>query len=153
MQAIYACMYSESSPNESYEHILKEVEPEVLELEQSKGMEGDMKLMKTLFFETLRSALRYDEYLRERSDNWDLERIAWVDRILMQMALCEVLNFEDIPVKVTLNEYIEIAKQYSTPDSGKFINGILDPLFQDFIQKGMLRKNQRGQQSETIKRK
>lgn len=153
MQAIYACMYSESSPNESYEHILKEVEPEVLELEQSKGMEGDMKLMKTLFYETLRSATRYDEYLRARSDNWDLERIAWVDRILMQMALCEVLNFEDIPVKVTLNEYIEIAKQYSTPDSGKFINGILDPLFQDFIQKGMLRKNQRGQQSETIKRK
>lgn len=152
MQAIYACIYSETPADQMYNLHLLEVEPDVLELEKTKGVTGDMRLMKVLFQETLRNREKYDALLLEKASNWDLDRIARIDRVLMQMAICEVFNFEEIPVKVTLNEYIEIAKEYSTPESGKFINGMLDKLFVDFEEKGLIKKNQQGQQTEKPRR-
>lgn len=76
--------------------------------------------------------------------NWDKERVALVDRLLLIMATAELLYFPNIPVKVTLNEYIEIAKHYSTPQSGHFINGILDNLVKDFTENNMMSKTGRG---------
>ena len=70
---------------------------------------------------------RIDRHLR----NWETDRVANMDRIIMQMALAELLNFPTIPVNVTLNEYIDAAKYYSTPKSGTFINGILDSVVQE----------------------
>ncbi len=77
-------------------------------------------------------------------ENWDHERLAIVDTILLQMAICEMLHFQTIPTKVTLNEYVEIAKQYSTAKSKDFINGVLDKLMKDLEQQGKVVKTGRG---------
>ncbi|MBX7242394.1 MAG: transcription antitermination factor NusB [Bacteroidia bacterium] len=150
MQALFAFKSMEGEPRVAYNLLLAETEKEVEVLEKNKGISGDVKLLKTLFFETIRNAEMYDSYLREKAANWDIERIARLDRVLMQMAICELLNFEEIPVKVTLNEYMELAKEYSTPDSSKFINGVLDALIQLFISKGLIRKNERGSQEDKV---
>jgi len=88
-----------------------------------------------------------DDYLKlisEKTENWETERIALMDVLLMRMAICELLNFPSIPVKVTMNEYIDIAKEFSTPKSNTFINGILDKVLVDLQKSGRIRKNERG---------
>lgn len=82
--------------------------------------------------------------ISERAQNWEIERIAILDVILIKMALAEFLEFPSIPVKVTINEYIEISKEYSTPRSKQFINGILDKLVTDLKAEGVLKKTGRG---------
>ena len=77
-------------------------------------------------------------------ENWDHERLALVDTILLQMAVCELLEFPTIPSKVTLNEYVELAKNYSTAKSKEFINGILDKLMVDLTANGKIVKEGRG---------
>lgn len=144
MQAVFSCYISRNEASVVYEHVLKEVEPLVIALEEQKGIKGDLDMMKTLFFETVKNEELYDSFLKGKADNWELNRIAWLDRVLIHLAICEVLNFEDIPVKVTMNEYLELAKQYSTPKSNVFINGILDKLFLDFGEKGLIVKKGRG---------
>ncbi|NCT15994.1 MAG: transcription antitermination protein NusB, partial [Flavobacteriales bacterium] len=79
-----------------------------------------------------------------KTQNWDKDRIANVDFVLLQMAICELLKFSSIPVKVTINEYLEIAKEYSTPKSSIFINGILDKLVKEYENDGKLNKIGRG---------
>jgi len=79
-----------------------------------------------------------------KTQNWDKDRIANIDFVLLQMAICEFQKFPSIPVKVTINEYIEIAKEYSTPKSNVFINGILDKLVKEYSDKGTLNKVGRG---------
>ncbi len=85
-----------------------------------------------------------EKLIADRASNWEVERIALSDMILMRMALNEVRSFDQIPVKVTMNEYIEIAKAYSTPKSKNFINGILDKLFSELKQNGSIHKVGRG---------
>ena len=82
--------------------------------------------------------------LEGRTPNWDSDRIAFIDAILIKMAIAELLYFPTIPPKVTMNEYIEISKDYSTPKSNIFINGILDKMIKDFNKKGCLNKTGRG---------
>jgi len=76
--------------------------------------------------------------------NWDAERVAVIDMILLKMALCELINFPTIPTKVTLNEFVEISKQYSTDKSKDFINGILDRLMKKLNRDGKIMKEGRG---------
>ncbi|MDR0713143.1 MAG: transcription antitermination factor NusB [Bacteroidales bacterium] len=93
------------------------------------------------------SIQHYDEYenLIERcTDNWDLERIAFSDKIIMQMAINELIEFPTIPVNVTFDEYLELAKYYSTPKSSVFINGLLDKILTDLNQEGKVVKTGRG---------
>lgn len=78
--------------------------------------------------------------IQPKLTNWDAERIATLDMILMQMGVCEFLYFETIPPKVTINEYIDLAKEYSTPQSGQFVNGILDSIHKDMLKNGTLNK-------------
>jgi N utilization substance protein B len=80
------------------------------------------------------------ELIRPRLKNWDAERIAALDMIVMRMGVSELLYFETIPAKVTINEYIDLAKEYSTPQSGQFVNGILDSIHKDLVQEGRLKK-------------
>jgi transcription antitermination protein NusB len=80
------------------------------------------------------------ELIRPRLKNWDAERIATLDMILMQMGVAEFLYFETIPPKVTINEYIDLAKDYSTPQSGQFVNGILDNIHKDLIREDKMHK-------------
>jgi transcription antitermination protein NusB len=80
------------------------------------------------------------ELIKPKLKNWDSERIAVLDMILMQMGVCELLYFETIPPKVTINEYIDLAKEYSTPQSGQFVNGILDTLHKELLGENKIHK-------------
>ncbi len=90
-----------------------------------------------------------DKEIKKRVDNWELNRIALIDKLLLRMGICELLYFPDIPPKVSINEAIEIAKMYSTAGSGKFINGILDAILSDLKESGNLNKTGRGLLEET----
>lgn len=145
MQAIYACYISGDTPEEAFDSLLKAMHQEVETIEsKKKKLTGDTRLLEILFYESIRHADRYDDHIKSKAENWELDRIALLDRILMHMAICEMLNFEDIPIKVTINEYLELAKLYSTPKSSKFINGILDSLYNDFKRTGKIVKSGRG---------
>lgn len=109
-----------------------------------KDREEDEQFMKELFRETAISDDETKKLIGEKTKNWEVERIAMMDVLLMQMAITEVLHFSSIPVKVTLNEFIEISKMYSTPKSKVFINGILDKLVSDFKATNKLTKTGRG---------
>lgn len=80
------------------------------------------------------------EIIKPKLKNWDAERIAALDMILMQMGVCELLYFETIPPKVTINEYIDLAKEYSTPQSGHFVNGILDNIHKELLSENKINK-------------
>lgn len=97
-----------------------------------------------LFKKTLLNKTSLNKEIELKTQNWDADRIANIDFVLMQMAICELKNFPSIPVKVTINEYLEIAKEYSTPKSSVFINGILDKLVKEFEENGTLNKIGRG---------
>lgn len=103
---------------------------------------------KDFSIELLRKAVlndeKYHEILKDKTQKWDINRLAQLDTILIKMAITEFLKFASIPVKATLNEYVEIAKEYSTPKSSVFINGILDNISKDFQEKGLLNKIGRG---------
>ncbi len=104
----------------------------------------DSKFVQDLFVFTLQNDSKYQEMIAERTKNWESERIALMDTILMKMAICELLNFPSIPVKVTINEYLELSKDYSTPKSNSFINGILDKILGDLKKNNTLKKVGRG---------
>lgn len=97
-----------------------------------------------LFRKTLIHSEAFDVLIAERAQNWDLERIAMLDVIILKMAMVELTEFPSIPVKVTLNEYIEISKEYSTPRSRQFVNGMLDKLVADLRADDRLKKMGRG---------
>jgi len=90
-----------------------------------------------------------DDEIKKRVSNWEIERIAMIDRILMRIGMCELAYLPDIPPKVSINEAIEIAKNFSTASSGKFINGILDGFLNDLKKDGKLNKSGRGLINET----
>ena len=92
-----------------------------------------------------------DEMIKQRVDNWEMNRIALIDKILLRMGICELLYFPDIPPKVSINEVIEIAKIFSTAGSGKFINGILDTILSELKNTGNLNKSGRGLLQESIR--
>ena len=107
--------------------------------------ERDEKLfVDTVFRKTLSKGAEHGELIAEHAKNWDMDRIALMDLILMKMALAEARYLETIPLKVTLNEYIELAKYYSTPKSSGFINGVLDQLFTKLNEGGEIKKLGRG---------
>jgi N utilization substance protein B len=101
--------------------------------------------------ELLRTVLDKEEYsmelIRPKLVNWEAERVAVIDLILLRMGLAELLYFPTIPTKVTINEYIDLAKMYSTPQSGQFVNGVLDNLLKELSKEGKIRKQERGLKS------
>ena len=104
----------------------------------------DMVFANTLLTKTLLNNDQLEKEIEGKTPNWDKDRIADVDSILLKMAICELLNFSSIPERVTINEYLEIAKEYSTPKSSIFINGILDKLTKEYKAEGKLNKIGRG---------
>lgn len=109
-----------------------------------KDEEEDSQFVKLLFSQAVRHQTTHFELIDSKAGNWELERIAVMDRLIMNLALCEAKYFNNIPLKVTLNEYIEISKFYSTPKSNGFINGILDRLFVELKTGGEINKTGRG---------
>ena len=104
----------------------------------------DKDFVGLLFRKTILNETELAKEFIDKTPNWDTERIAEIDTIILKMAICEFLKFPSIPAKVTINEYLEIAKEYSTPKSSIFINGILDNLVKEFQSNGRLNKTGRG---------
>lgn len=106
--------------------------------------EEDREFAIDLLKKTILNTSNFNAEIEEKTTNWDAERIAAMDRILLQMALCEFQKFPSVPAKVSINEYLDIAKEYSTPKSSIFINGILDKTIKEYTQEGKLNKIGRG---------
>ena len=103
--------------------------------------EEDQDFARRLFRRTILNADYYRHLISENTKNWDLDRVAFMDVVIMQIALAEILSFPNIPVSVSLNEYVEIAKLYSTPKRGGFINGTLDGIVNSLKKENKLTKN------------
>ena len=100
----------------------------------------DKDFAQKLFRATILNADQYQRYMSETSRNWDFSRLAYMDVIIMQIAIAEMLTFPNIPISVTINEYVELAKLYSTPKSGGYINGMLDAIARYLVSTGKLMK-------------
>ena len=101
----------------------------------------DQEFARRLFRRTILNSDYYRHLISENTRNWDLDRVAFMDVVIMQCALAEILSFPNIPVSVSLNEYVDIAKIYSTPKSGSFVNGTLDGIVNQLKKEGKLTKN------------
>lgn len=136
MQALYA---TEIAGGEDAAHIV-----ETIIAPRLCGDAATLAFAQRLFWWVRQHLVRLDEIIGSHSENWHLSRIALVDRIALRMALAEMLAFEDIPPKVSINEAIEIVKRFSTAESGGFINGILDAVLCDLHKKRLMKKSGRG---------
>ena len=110
----------------------------------------DEEFVKILFRKVILHSKKCSELIDKNTTNWEVDRIALMDILVMQLAITEILEFPEIPVKVTLNEYIEIAKFYCTSKSSTFVNGILDNIVREIRNEGLLNKTGRGLVGEKI---
>jgi N utilization substance protein B len=106
--------------------------------------EEDKEFVKILFRKAILHQQKCSELIDKNTTNWEVERIALMDILVMQLAITEIIEFPEIPIKVTLNEYIEIAKYYCTSKSSNFVNGILDNIVKEIREEGLLNKSGRG---------
>lgn len=106
--------------------------------------EDRIEFASELIDKVLKNSTKLDKMIKGKIENWEFERIALVDKIILKMGLSEILYFPEIPPKVSINEAIEIAKEYCTKSSGKFVNGILDAILTDLKKENKLNKSGRG---------
>lgn len=140
--------------NDEAEFIVSMVIKTLKEFEEERGDDqvfqsefkdaDDKDFVARLFRKSLLNQKEFVALIKKYAQNWDLDRVAYMDIVLMQIALSEILEFPNIPVKVSLNEYIELAKHYSTPKSSLFINGILDKVVEHLKTEGRVTKTGRG---------
>ena len=102
------------------------------------------EVAKTLFMKVIDTKDELDTLIKSRVANWEFNRLAVIDKIVLRISICELLYFEDIPPKVSINEAIEIARRYSTEKSDKFVNGVLDSILDDLKKSGRMKKTGRG---------
>jgi transcription antitermination protein NusB len=133
LQVLYAYEFNGEGLTSLTEGILTDVESEV-----------DRNFAKQLINHVVANQKMLNEIIKERLANWEMDRVALIDRILLKIGIAEIFFFQEIPPKVSINEVIEIAKDYSTSNSGKFINGILDAILSDLKKSGKLKKTGRG---------
>lgn len=142
-ERVLQILYAYEMNRESLQIIIKEI---ISDIEDK----ADKQFANDLVNRVLIHIKELDEKIIERVANWEMERIALIDRLLLRMGICELLYFPDIPPKVSINESIEIAKDFSTAGSGKFINGILDAILSDEKKSGNLKKTGRGLVEESL---
>ncbi len=116
LQALYASECLKDSPEESLKKILENI----------KLTENNLLFVRKLFRAVLQKTLFADEKISALAENWEISRIATIDLVILRMGIIELVEFPDVPIKVVLNESIELAKKYSTEESSKFVNGLLD---------------------------
>ena len=115
--------------------------------------EEDKEYAQDLFHATIVNADQYQRYMTEASRNWDFSRLAYMDVVIMQLAIAEMMTFPNIPVNVTINEYVNLAKLYSTPRSGGYINGMLDAIARHLISNSILLKTMPERKKKTTTNK
>ena len=130
--------------------ILKNIEkidlqnPDSFPLPSLFDFQDELKFGQDLFINTLENFDELKLNIEGRTPNWESDRIAQIDYVILITAIAELIYFSSIPTKVTINEYIDIAKEFSTPASGKFVNGVLDNIVKDLIEQGLIVKTGRG---------
>jgi N utilization substance protein B len=137
-ERVLQVLYAHEISKEPIEQVMQQL------LSELRSNKDHFEFAKKLIFEVLRNEAAIEELIKSRVAHWELERIALIDRMLLRMGICELVYFEDIPPKVTINESIEVAKIYSTENSGKFVNGVLDAVLEDLKQSNKLKKSGRG---------
>ena len=134
----------------AYEMNADSLEPLIPEILADVADEADKTFARELIGKVILNIDELDKRIINRVTNWEMNRIALIDKILLRMGICEILYFHDIPPKVSINESIEIAKDYSTAGSAKFVNGILDAILVEEKKAGKLNKSGRGLLEESI---
>ncbi len=127
LQALYACEIGE----EPIEQVLDD------QLATDKYDKDLTEFARRLAIRVYREREELDRVIAERAVNWDLGRIALIDKLILRMGLCELLHFPDIPRKVCINESIEMTKKYSSSDSKRFVNGILDSVYREMTERAV----------------
>lgn len=119
---------------------------EQVKLQQLEDVDkkDDRKFCEDLINQTIQNDDNYEAIITETVDNWDMDRIALIDAIIIKMCLSEFFHFEDIPPKVSINESIDIAKDFSTRNSGKFVNGVLDAILEKLQKEKLITKKGKG---------
>lgn len=133
LQTLYAYDISGTSPDFLSDDILKDIQDHAA-----------LEFAKKLFRDTLENMKDLDSLLQNHLEHWDMSRVNPVDRSLLRMGIAEILYSQEIPTKVTMNEIIELAKRYSTEESPKFVNGILDASLKQLVGEGKIKKSGRG---------
>jgi len=134
----------------AYEMNQESLQPLSVDILSDVADEADKSFAQELIRKVLDNAANLDSRIVQRVTNWEMNRIALIDKILLRMGICELLYFPDIPPKVSINESLEIAKDFSTAGSAKFINGVLDAILDDEKKEGKLNKSGRGLLEESI---
>lgn len=135
LEALIAKTFSNFQSENGADNKLAQISPAWVE---------DREFIVTLFQKTIAFDDEYQKLIADKTKNWEAERIAIIDILLMKLALAELIHFPAIPIKVSMNEYIEISKEFSTPKSNLFINGILDKILAELKSSGKIRKSGRG---------
>jgi N utilization substance protein B len=142
-EKVLQILYAYEMNNDSLQPLSSEILNEITD-------EADKNFAQDLIRKVRANVEDLDKKIVHRVNNWEMNRIALIDKILLRMGICELLHFPDIPPKVSINESIEIAKDFSTAGSAKFINGILDAILADEKKEGKLNKTGRGLVDESI---
>lgn len=148
LKAVYAQKTSDEEPEKVFDNLLKELFEELKSKakEKKSGFEQtDASFLRSLFHGVINYEAEFDKRIQNNIVNWEVDRIALIDRIAMHMAQYEFLHCPFIPIRASLNEYIEISKEYSSPKSGKFINGVLDKILTELKRNNKIEKIGRGQ--------
>lgn len=131
-ETVLKSLYAQEYNQERMETLVEET------MEQEELPEEFHEFARDLALKTHVHRNELDDFIRAKAEHWEFGRIAVMDKIILRMAICEILYFEDIPPKVSISEAIELSKVYSTDNSGSFINGILDSILQDFQKSGRI---------------
>jgi transcription antitermination protein NusB len=143
LQALYAYELSGESPD----HVIDCVIADLRKNAESFGF------AKSFFLKVIESREELDRLIKKQVAHWEFNRLAVIDKLVLRMGICELLYFDDIPPKVTINEAIEIAREFSTDKSDKFVNGVLDAVLDDLKANGPLNKQGRGLQDGVAHKK
>lgn len=143
LQALYAYELS----GDSTEHVIDCV---IVDLRKNPE---SFEFAKVFFRKVIESKEELDRLIKKQVANWEFNRLAVIDKLVLRMGICELLYFDDIPPKVSINEAIEIAREYSTEKSDKFVNGVLDAVLDDLKASGALNKQGRGLQEGAARKK
>lgn len=138
-ERVLQALYARELSGDDAEHVLATlIQPTF------KGEPTYLRFAEKLFLHALDARGEADVLIARHVENWELDRLALTDRLVLLMAIAELLYFEDIPPKVTLNEALEVAKTFSTDKSGAFVNGVLDAVLRELQETGRLKKTGRG---------
>ena len=137
-EKVVQALYAYEIARDPVEHVIEHV------LAGLKDNSESHTFAKRLVIEAIKHRTEVDKIIQMKVANWDFERIALLDRLILRMAICELKYFKEIPPKVSMNEAIELAKLFSTEKSGQFVNGVLDAVYDDLKAAGELAKEGRG---------